>query len=326
MRKIFVAFFLSICCLTTALASEKVSGTFEAVRGCEAYSSFRKGHNPGLVRVQPGAFYQAIEINKKGDWDWIRIRINAPASDAPLRWVARECGKTNIEAGDDEKPRDGGHCSTPNLYDSFVLALSWQPGFCEHYPFSGVKPECNALENGSIVLNHLTIHGLWPNRQECGTNYGNCADTPLDLAEDTIIRLAPWMPNFYFSTVFGEYEWKKHGTCQGLEDDAYFLLAKGLAQQVDSSEIGAYLRAHIGSNIRPAEFKAEITASMGEDMARHVQLVCTRGKYLEEIRLNLPKQIDVDASLPEMVARAKPTATFTKDCGSEIYIERSGRD
>ncbi len=326
MKKIIFLIFILTFPHIPALASENVSGTFEAVRACDAYSSFRKGHNPGLIKVKPGETYEAAEVNKPGEWEWIRVMVNDPSANPPLRWVARECGKAEITFQEGKKPENGKKCSIANQYDSFVLALTWEPGFCEHYHYSGVKPECDALNNGTISLSHLTIHGLWPNKDDCGTRYGHCADTPLDLSEDTVIKLAPWMPNFYYSTAFGEYEWKKHGTCQGLDDDDYFLLAEKLLQRVDESEIGSYLRENIGKTIHAAEFKSAIAAAMGNDVAERMQLICTQNTYLEEIRINLPKQIDLQEEIQQVIGKAKKFNAFTNGCSDAIYIEASGKN
>jgi len=304
-------------------ASEKVTGSFEAIRACEAYKSFRHGRNPGQIVVSPGQIYEAREINEK-NWSWIQIEI--PGIQYPYRWVPKECGISNIS---DQTPPEPGptpkkECNKANTYDSNVLAITWQPGFCEHYNYNGTKKECDALEDGEIVINHLTLHGLWPNKNVCNKSYGYCSETPMDLSDETIIELAPWMPNFLYENKFGEYEWKKHGTCQEREDDKYFLLAKRLVEKIDNSPIGSFIKGNIGNDVKLTEFKEHITSQMGEDVVKRIQIKCSGRKYLQEILINLPKEINEGPTVSDIVRGASTFSSFENSCDQTIHIEESG--
>ncbi|RWX42996.1 ribonuclease T2 [Candidatus Electrothrix aarhusensis] len=329
MNKFILTALIIACCSETTLAAEKVKGTFKVDQACEAYSSFKKKKNPGQIHIKPGKIYNAVEINTEKEWDWIRVAMGKKNDD--LRWVSKECGTAKITVAQSSTSTGNNGsitCSTPNQYDSYVLTMTWQPGFCEHFAYQGSKPECDAMmkqNNEKLVISHLTLHGLWPNKSECGTKYGHCADTALDLKKSTVEEIDDWMPNFFFSTAFGSYEWKKHGTCQERDDDAYFLLAKDLLQRVDHSAIGTYLRDNIGETINADAYRKHIEKKLGKEVADRVQLVCSKKKYLQEIRLNLPKNIVVDNDLAKMVSEAKTFRSFTSRCAKDIYIERSGK-
>ncbi len=328
MKKIITSALLTAFYCGNVLASEDVSGTFKAMKECEAYNSFKKKTNPGQVTVKKGKTYKAVEVNKGKEWNWIRVAVDSAKND--LRWVSKECGKANLHSASDneQKKKNVNKCTTPNLYDSYVLSMTWQPGFCEHSSYQGSKPECDAMmkqNKEKLVISHLTLHGLWPNKRECGRDYANCADTKLDLKKSTVEEIDDWMPNFFFSTAFGSYEWKKHGTCQERDDDTYFLLAKELLQRVDTSAIGTYLRDNIGETINANAYRKHIEKSLGKKVADRMQLVCSKKKYLQEIRINLPKKIVVDDDIAQMVAGAKTFGSFTSRCAKDIYIERSGK-
>ncbi|MCG8612236.1 MAG: hypothetical protein MI864_17070, partial [Pseudomonadales bacterium] len=137
----------------------KAEGSFQSVKACAAYKSFKKGHNPGDVYTIPGRDYEVLEINKvDGSWILLDIEEAVPSR----RWVALECGVPNIlvtgSTKSDSEVSNTGSCQTPNTYDSHVLALSWQAGFCEHYNYSGRKEECDSLNSGNIVITNITIH------------------------------------------------------------------------------------------------------------------------------------------------------------------------
>lgn len=309
---------LLLLCSFSTIASEKVTGTFQAARSCDAYQSFKAGTNPGPVKLSPGAQYDAVEVNKL-QWDWIRVEV--PEVNEPLRWVSKECGIANVSFDTDAEQQ----CNIKNQHDSYVLAVTWQPGFCEHYSYSREKPECNAMQTEELVVNHLTLHGLWPNRDQCGTNYGRCAGPKLDLDESTIATLAPWMPNLIYEQDLASHEWDKHGTCQDLSDDDYFLTARKLVALVDESEIGSYIKPRIGQNMSVQRFFEHITATLDQDVADRVMLVCANGQYLQEIRINLPFNFIADGDLSRLVSGADQFKSRTQGCsGSDIYIERSG--
>jgi ribonuclease T2 len=189
-----LALLLALTCAKVG-ASEAVTGSFVASRGCDAYLSFRKGTNPGAIRVAPGAEYEVREVNDR-DRTWLRVEV--PGIEEPLRWVASECGITRNLQGTvagSAAPAAGGQCSVARQFDSFVLAVSWQPGFCEHVRYNGTKPECDHMADRRLVVSNLTLHGLWPNLQACGTNYGSCSNAEPNLSEETVSYISPWMPN-----------------------------------------------------------------------------------------------------------------------------------
>lgn len=95
MKKVFLFVTAVFCCARIASASERVEGTFTTVRECDAYQSFREGTNPSMIKVKLGATYEAAEINKAGDWNWIRVEIEGATPN--LRWVSKECGTADIK-------------------------------------------------------------------------------------------------------------------------------------------------------------------------------------------------------------------------------------
>ncbi|KFA89768.1 ribonuclease T2 family protein [Archangium violaceum] len=333
-RRILALLVMSVS--ANALASVRAAGTFDAVRSCEAFKSFKKGTNPGFVRLEPGQTYAIEELNEK-DWDW--IRINVPDVKDSSRWVSKECGVAQLIPGEPAPSEPGvtpqpgvtpggrAECNTANTYDSNVLALSWQPGFCEHAQFHGMKPECEALESGDISISHLTIHGLWPNKRACGTRYGSCRGSALALSEDTVAEVSPWMPNLMFETDFATHEWDKHGTCQAKQDDEYFLTIKQLTELVDRSVIGELIRSNIGKGMSVNDFFATVRRELGPEVEQRIQLLCAGGRFLQEIRLSLPRDIVPGPDIAKMVQGAPRIGPKTSKCNTDtIIIERSGRD
>jgi ribonuclease T2 len=313
-------------------ASEPASGTFVADRACDAFQSMRKQSNPGNVRVSPGQAYALREVNGPAR-DWLRVEV--PGATEPLRWVRAECGTVaGAPAGAPASPPPASHrppagvCSTAGAHDSYVLAMSWQPGFCEHVKYNGRKPECDRMADGRLVVTHLTLHGLWPNRQGCGTRYGSCGGAALDLRRDTVEYVRPWMPNFFYEQAFGRHEWEKHGTCTSMDDDTYFRRAVDAVKVFDASAAGRYIAANAGGTISKQAFHERLRADTGRaDAANAVTLMCTN-QQLFEVRVQLPVDFPSGGSLDAMLGPSLPTRASgnPKACpGDRIFVEASGR-
>jgi ribonuclease T2 len=109
------------------------------------------------------------------------------------------------------RPRSSEDWSLPGQFDYYVLALSWSPVYCERHPEDG--QQCGTRRYGFV------LHGLWPQR----TGGGYPAGCP------TSSRLTP-QARALGMTIFPSekllvHEWRKHGTCSGLEPMEYFRAA-----------------------------------------------------------------------------------------------------
>lgn len=307
-------------------ASESARGTFTASKSCEAFSSFAKRTNPGGAQVAAGTSYTVREINKV-DYDWVRVEV--PGAQPSLRWVQRDCGTPALEDRQAGRPPEGAAgevCTVPNQQDSYVLAITWQPGFCEHVKYNGKKPECDAMNSGTLPAKNLSLHGLWPNKKECGTGYGSCRGEAFALSKDTIEKVAPWMPNFFYERTFGAYEWNKHGKCQSLSPDAYFIKAVSAVRVVNDSEVGKIVLGSAGKSFKVREFFDRVKARHGETVAKSISLVCTQRKYLQEIRITLPLEFSTDGDLPKMVGTGFAGNVRDGGCADEVYVEGAGKD
>lgn len=315
---------------SVAAWAEPAQGGFIASQRCEAFQSIRKQSNPDDLKVEPGQRYEVVEVNTR-DYDWLRIRI--PGNATPLRWVSADCGTAEgiaFNAGKAASVESNtGACNVPGQHDGYVLAATWQPGFCEHASYKGNKPECEGLESGELQISHLTLHGLWPNRQSCGKRYGHCAGPELKLSADTLAYVRPWMPNFRYGTSFGRYQWDKHGVCQTqMDDDAYFRRAVDLVRQLDQSAAGQYLVSNIGGAISKRTFYERVEKDFGNRDAQNNFLLICSGNYLQEIRVALPRELKPSNDLVGVVDGqfARSRARDRNECSADrILIEAGGR-
>lgn len=187
--------------------------------------------------------------------------------------------------------------------DGYVLALSWQPGFCASAAGAD-KAECAGNDSAP-----LTLHGLWPNadrngdgRLDSGDDYCLGADRtrlmatdrrdwsklpPVSLSADLRERLAEVMPGV--QSQLERHQWVKHGSCSGLGPERYFKIAVDLTEEVASSGFARAIQAKAGSEVaRNDLLRAFANAFDGGSSA--LQLICRRDDgtgHLAEIRVRL---------------------------------------
>lgn len=310
---------LFLGCSFAVHASILVNGTFEATQICPAYSSKNKKNNPDNLMVQPNQQYQLKEINKINP-DWLRIEYTDHHSS--LRWVKASCGTTEYIQ------RNTSNCdNNADLADSYVLALSSQSGFCETYGYEAGKPECRKLTKDSYQAKHLTLHGLWPNQNNCGQNYGycgvkprpnHCDYPPLNLNSNVSSELKKIMPSYNYGSCLERHEWNKHGSCQTLTPDNYFTLAMRLAIEMDQSVFGNYLTAHKGEKVKLSVLRELIAKAFGSNNAGKIYLGCKDGK-LVDVFVELPSLIPFHESLDSLISKA-PEYQYHDSCPTNVII------
>ena len=343
-------FVYRITCLFVLLvgnsyAAEPATGTFSVTKNCEAFAGFKSGSNPGQIQVRPGERFTIREVNKK-DYEWLRVEM--PGATPALRWVAVTCGnasglqiglagaspdqaaskQSTPSSGSSSGPSSGSSsaCNIADEFDSYVLAITWQPGFCEYKSGGAQKPECAAMSKGDLVISKLSLHGLWPNKAACGIRYGNCGERSMNLSKETIALIQPWMPNFFYSQSFGKHEWNKHGTCQtAMDSNAYFRKAVRSVQTVNDSVIGQFITTNIGKQISLSALKQRIK-TLHPDAPASFSFLCVQNR-LYEIRVRLPVEFKEGPGVMDLLGGAPlKGATNERDsCRQDgVYIERSG--
>jgi ribonuclease T2 len=193
-------------------------------------------------------------------------------------------------------------------FDFYAYSMSYQPEFCKenNEKFVGCHNPSEDWEG------QLTIHGLWPNRDD-GTWPSDCSNEKLDttLLQTLSDDLAQKWPNVKASSTspgheaFWAHEWSKHGTCSGLSQQDYFMTALDLLLPTPS-----IVRENYGSVVKREDLEK---GYLGSDMS---VFVCKNG-YLSEVRVCFEKV--EDGAVGERVTC--PESILKEDsCGDEIKI------
>jgi ribonuclease T2 len=222
-------------------------------------------------------------------------------------------------------------CFVANKEDSYKLAVSWQPAFCESHRG---KPECKITDNTVYQASNFTLHGLWPNKHECGTNYGLCGQykqqvksfcdyDPVPMKPETVSRLGEVMPSVAEGTCLDRHEWYKHGTCQtDWNADQYFDTAVRLVKEFNAKGMSDFMKQNIGKTVSGNTFYKAVDQAFGKNASKRLRLGCDRDGNLVDIFINLPKQIPENTALADLIQQAPED--YGNSCGKSFKVDAIG--
>jgi ribonuclease T2 len=223
--------------------------------------------------------------------------------------------------------------------DAYLLALTWQPGFCAGH---ATLAECKT------VTPRLVLHGLWPDWDVNGDGKRNEADDtclsgsgrdailavekggagawpklpPVDLTGASRSDLAGVMPGA--AAGLDRHEWWKHGTCSGMAPNDYFATAVLLVRQVERGQLAKLIAEKAGGSVDRNALLAAFAADFGESASRALTLDCAKsadGTALLEIRIRLERDKITQGLNAESLAL--PDKPAKGDCAATVLIPRS---
>ena len=317
---IVLLFSLSLWTLP-ARASVKLNDQFKATQGCEAFQSLRKQTNPGNIRLTPDTIYPVTAKNKE-DATYYHLKIDGV--EPSLRWVSVNCGEL-LGSTDGRTP------SNP----STLLAISWQPAFCETHQN---KIECQAQTENSFDADNFTLHGLWPqprNNIYCDvTEQIKSLDKakkwselpPIQLSEPLSQELAIKMPGV--ASDLHLHEWYKHGTCYSDTPEEYYQESLNLLDQVNNSPVQDLFAANIGDYLTSSDIRGKFNETFGNNAGSKVTVSCKRDneptnrRMIVELKLNFKGDIEPETLMTDLFANGK---SVFSDCNIG-EIDRVGFD
>ncbi len=296
----------------TASAQVKLDGSFVALNDCPAVQSIKKGTNAGDVSIASGQNYA---LKGKNRVDASHYLIEVPGAVPLQRWVEVTCGRIEGEAGrlNQDKPIIAAAQEGP----FYILALSWQPAFCEAH---ADKKECKFASADDYEAKNFALHGLWPQPRSNVLCNVSVADKTLDdnhrweklpapeLNAATRAALDKVMPGT--QSFLERHEFIKHGTCYPGSADQYFKDSVRLAETVNASSVQALISANVGKTIKTADLRAAFDETFGKGAGLRVRVACERDKnrlLVTEITIGLRGDIPGGAALDELMLASMPT-------------------
>lgn len=234
-------------------------------------------------------------------------------------------------------------------FDRYVLALSWQNGFCQsqHDRNRNEPAECRLQHENGDEINSLTVHGLWPGlpksiaargvddrrwmRYGCATRpipnmpearaSRKCAAAETGLSLEMANKLNGVMPGAGGGSCLERYEYAKHGVCFGFDPDAYFGTMVRLNGEVKNGPIGRFITQNYGKTVSRSDFDAAVAKAWGQENVKAVKLTCDGNPaYLTEMQISI-KSAAINAPLNTTSFLPQP---HPGNCGKQFVIDKAG--
>ncbi len=197
----------------------------------------------------------------------------------------------------------------------YILAVSWQPGFCETRPN---RKECTGQTAERYDATHFSLHGLWPMKKSyCGVaadirardKKGDWLELPqLAMAEDTAAKLLVAMPGT--QSGLDRHQWLRSGTCQGGTAQDYFALQLRFLDELNGSAVRTLFADRLGRDVTEGEVKQAFDASFGNGAGDRVRMRCQKAgarSVVTGLTIGLSGDISASAGLSTLILAAGDT-------------------
>src|ERR1700709_2687600 len=174
--------------------------------------------------------------------------------------------------------------NNPGEFDFYVLSLSWSRSCCEQASERGNSGRSGAQCGGRPFS--FVVHGLWPQYERGFPEYCQRSAEWLDRSIMTsMLDLMP-APGLIFN------EWKKHGTCSGLGERAYFETIRKARATVKIPE--EFLQLSESKTISPEALEADFIKVNPGLSSSAISVTCT-SRRLSEVRVCMSKDLQFRA-------------------------------
>ncbi len=208
-------------------------------------------------------------------------------------------------------------------FDFYLMAYSLHPAFCEDG--NGRKQDCQRLTVADNSRRPLVIHGLWPENRQTGSYPRDCPGPKLSLRRELRAELEQWMPGT--ASGLHTHEWRKHGTCSGLDAAQYFRVSIDLARGLNAA-IGSTILANMERQITAEQLRAAANARqprLGDTLTFHCRNVrsadpAKRGRpYLIEVRQCIDN--DGEGGAPGTLLACRSVERRDQGCGARFWVD-----
>lgn len=136
-------------------------------------------------------------------------------------------------------------------FDYYALVLSWSPSHCATLQRDDYEPQCHRKDGRRY---NFVLHGLWPQYERGFPGDCRIGQRPFvpERVIDDVIDVMPSKPLII-------HEYRKHGTCSGMEPARYFETAERLYRtiKIPSRYINPYEAQTVSPEAIIDEFLAE---------------------------------------------------------------------
>jgi ribonuclease T2 len=179
----------------------------------------------------------------------------------------------------DDRDRGNTQRDVAGEFDYYALVMSWSPTHCSSQHGFDDDQQCNRADGRRYAF---ILHGLWPQYergwpQNCRTRRKPFVPQPLI---DSMMDIMP-------SQKLIIHEYRKHGTCSGLDPAAYYKLSRELFESVRIPQ--RYVNPFENQQVSPDKLRQEFVAA-NRGLDPDMIAVSCDGRRLREIRLCFSKE------------------------------------
>ncbi len=179
--------------------------------------------------------------------------------------------------------------SQPGVFDFYVLALSWSPGFCAAGGGERGREQCQSGVHLGFV-----VHGLWPQFEK---GYPSDCDTGRPLS-----RMALDAAKGLFPTEgLVRHEWRRHGSCTGRSPQDYFADVRQARSAVKVPD--EFERLKREEEVAPVDIQRAFERVNPRLRPGMMAVQCSRG-YLQEVRICMSKDLREFRPCPDVLRSA----------------------
>jgi ribonuclease T2 len=175
-------------------------------------------------------------------------------------------------------------------FDYYVMALSWSPGFCDLGGDRKSPRQCAAGAGYGFV-----VHGLWPDNR-FGPDPEDCG-SGADLSSADLAAAQ----GLYPTDSLAVYEYRKHGTCTGLDAADYFASVRTIRDQIVIPPALQGVRAW--QRMAPEGIRQAFIDANANLRADNIALTCARGE-LVDVRICVSRNLRAFATCPQVAGKS----------------------
>jgi ribonuclease T2 len=223
----------------------------------------------------------------------------------------------------DGQRKPGQQQNVSGQFSFYLLDMTYQAAWCELG--NRALRQCRILDRETAARQPLVLHGLWPEFDAPGAYPTNCGARNPQLSHRVRERLGPVMPGMDVDLHI--HEWRKHGTCTGLDADTYFgesirwyeraatALAEPLRQSNGQVVAGGALRAAVRKTDAALADSLQFLcknrrAADGQDRPR---------PWLVSVRLCIDN--DGPDGRPQSLLNCQQIRRRDQGCGSSFFVD-----
>ncbi|WP_300058963.1 ribonuclease T2 [uncultured Roseobacter sp.] len=164
-------------------------------------------------------------------------------------------------------------------FDYYVLSLSWSPNWCALEGDARGSEQCEARHDHGWIL-----HGLWPQYER---GYPEYCRTSVRAPSR---RMTAEMSDIMGTSGLAWHQWKKHGTCSGLEAADYYTLSRDAYGRITRPPVFRQLDKVVRL---PASVVEEAFLEANPDLsAKGITITCREG-HIQEARICLTRDLEL---------------------------------